>query len=352
MTALLTGVCNFAFTKDSGIVTSNCDGCIRFWNVAAGSAVELGPKVGTYAFAPLTRDVQVASEVGQLFIPGGNGTNARAQVVDLTTSQPAFGKRTITAASLLVAGRTLAALPYGAKQFVRFAFRNDSWMEEDSFGEPNNHSEFGLSEDGRLLVSATDSELVGWDLSLRPAVPEWRTRIEVAGLGRPLRCPFQLSLDARWLAVRCLREGKPGLRFFDLGSVPPVAAGWIPDGGIRAYAFCPHTHTVLYANNSRIRFVDVSGPVVTQLFSQPMDDPVRWLAFHPSSRMFAVCTDNGRVELRRTSNGELVKAWKFPALVGWVGFATDGRHLFTHNSNSTVYVLRMTDLDGIPPSAQ
>ena len=68
------------------------------------------------------------------------------------------------------------------------------------------------------------------------------------------------------------------------------------------------------------------------------------LAYSPDGRHLACGTAFG-VVIFDTKTWKPVWRWKdAPGIVRWVEFADDGRHLFTHNANGTVYVLRLKDL--------
>ena len=68
------------------------------------------------------------------------------------------------------------------------------------------------------------------------------------------------------------------------------------------------------------------------------------LAYNPDGRHLACGIPTG-VAIIDTKTWKPVWRWKdAPGVVSWVEFADDGRHLFTHNANGTVYVLRLKDL--------
>jgi WD40 repeat protein len=194
-------------------------------------------------------------------------------------------------------------------------------------------------------VTGTSSELLGWDLSVTPAASIWRVPMKLPPTGNGY-CPFQLTADKQLLAVRSAQGTKSGIQLFDLTAIPPTPLAWMPQENITTYALSHDGRYLAYGGNFGLKLAQPARSLLTQLYAKQIKgDVVRWPAFHPSGGFLALCNDNGRVEVRRTVDGEVVLGWTFPGLVGWVEFADDGRHLFTHNSNGTVYVLRLNDLD-------
>jgi hypothetical protein len=65
--------------------------------------------------------------------------------------------------------------------------------------------------------------------------------------------------------------------------------------------------------------------------------------FNQDSKQVVMTTDLGVVEVRDLVSEAIVFRWKLPGLVNKALFADDNRHLFLHNSNATIYVLRLPE---------
>ena len=51
------------------------------------------------------------------------------------------------------------------------------------------------------------------------------------------------------------------------------------------------------------------------------------------------------------STGRKLREWTFPGDVRWAAYAPDGRHMFTANSNGTIYALRLAGPPARPPQS-
>ena len=70
---------------------------------------------------------------------------------------------------------------------------------------------------------------------------------------------------------------------------------------------------------------------------------ILWLAFSPDGRHLAYGSERG-VGVLKVPSLETVWERNLLGRVDWVEWASDSRHLITHNGNKTIYVLRLNQL--------
>ncbi len=115
---------------------------------------------------------------------------------------------------------------------------------------------------------------------------------------------------------------------------PTTAASFTPDG-----------KRLIAVGSGRARVYDLTGRTVTDAPVQPNFNTASWVSVTPDSRV-AFFTTAGTIRAIDLATGTDVWQTTLPGPVHWLRVAPDGRHLFTHNANGTVYVLRLPDLSG------
>lgn len=93
-------------------------------------------------------------------------------------------------------------------------------------------------------------------------------------------------------------------------------------------------------NGGQLFLYDLGGakPVKVERFG---DLHVTGATFSPDAKLIYTCTVIGELRAHEIATGKEVWKSKLPGLACWMQVAKDGRHLFTHNANGTVYVLRL-----------
>jgi WD40 repeat protein len=72
---------------------------------------------------------------------------------------------------------------------------------------------------------------------------------------------------------------------------------------------------------------------------------VKALAFSPDGKLLASSGQDKRVRLLDVAKGDVVRAWHFVDEARSLAFSSDGRHLVVGNSDGTLYVLRLEEID-------
>ncbi len=157
------------------------------------------------------------------------------------------------------------------------------------------------------------------------------------------RLQLWLAPSKQLLAVHGEWAGVWSLRLFDLRGGQPKFVATLPQPNVYSVAFSPDSRYLAFGGAFLLKLFDLSAAQPKEVFSDPQGGAL-WVAFHPSGK-WLVSAGGGRVCIRSVPDGKVVKEWTFPGDVGWAEFAHDGRHLFTHNANGTVYVLRLPDLE-------
>jgi WD40 repeat protein len=94
-----------------------------------------------------------------------------------------------------------------------------------------------------------------------------------------------------------------------------------------------------------VRVFDLTGSVVKErLLMQRHRGAVRALVYLPGGKALASADEAGLVVLWDAVTGETLWDWQLPGAVSALAAAPDGRHLALGNSNTTVYILRLSGL--------
>lgn len=211
-------------------------------------------------------------------------------------------------------------------------------------GEPRKADEFRKFEhfisslwrpDGKTLVASSHSGLLlllEWDgdkLKVRNSFP-----IAKAGFG------VALSPDAKTLATWGWESGA-GLRLWSLNGdgLQEKAKLELPTQ-LQGAALSSDGRTLAVCSTNRAKLYDFSGAIPREAAALETVD-VQSVCFSPDGKTLAGCGFAGELVFWDTTTGKKTREWRLPGLIHGAAFADDGRHLFTINSNGTVYVLRL-----------
>ncbi len=333
----------FAFTNDSKqVVTGDANGHVRFWDVSGEAMRELAPEfdAGTAFVSPYRggTTTQLASTAGQLLLQRYDSTvEAWGMAGSRFTPLAGEGARWPQSGRYRTRGSNTVTADEGEPWRLKLrTMRDGVWKVTGDLGTSRY---FSLSEDGQMLVSVAESELDIWDLAKNPPAEIWHGQ-----LGEPITHPnlqLWLAPSKQLLAVYGVWAGVQSLRLFDLRGGQPKFVATLPQPNVYSVAFSPDSRYLAYGGACPLKLIDLSTAQPKEVFAQ--NSSTSWVAFHPSGK-WLVSAGGGRVDVRSVPDGKVVKEWTFPGAVGWAEFAHDGRHLFTHNANGTIYVLRLPDL--------
>jgi WD40 repeat protein len=150
---------------------------------------------------------------------------------------------------------------------------------------------------------------------------------------------MRLSPDGRTLAWL---DGL-GVTLWDVTGKTPRRRAWL-HGQEQVYdvAFAPAGKTLLCATaQSGLAAWDVSGPESQRRSVPAVEAGATSVCFRPDGRQFAWADRRGEVVLWDLATSAAARRWRLPGIVDRVFMTADARHLLMHNSNGTVYVVRL-----------
>jgi WD40 repeat protein len=203
-----------------------------------------------------------------------------------------------------------------------------------------------FSPDGKVLYVADrmEKKIRIWDVTVDPPgeQPAFQLPLEIRGLTR-----LRFSPDSRLLvgvdsptATVYLWDTTDGLR--ERAKITRSTIVWDA-------ALSPDGRSLVCTNLGEVAVYDISGPApaLRQTFNAR---GASWGTELPS----AIFIDGehlvlashstgipGRVVVVNASTGAELRRWDLPGPVEYLTATKDGRHLFLHNSNGTIYVLRL-----------
>jgi WD40 repeat protein len=356
---------SFAFSPDGNtLVVANIRGLVRWWNLSGTVPKELSPFAPGTAIEHEYNCPRFAARGGELLL---NRFDQRYQLWDLTGARPRPSPK---------AGITFTAWPGSAsagpknqwiirlwdgteKEPLQLVGVQDGRWERigPRFGENRLFSRaIEVRSDGREMVSLTGAiekgqwksfRMEGWDLAACPPQQRWNLPI-----------PNKENTTVFWsgggsllaaLVWRAKEEGPVDLKLWRWGESKPTEAMTIPVGiSPRSYriALSPDGRYLAHLKEKETEIVvtDVTGPGPREVTTISPGSSVLSLAFGPEGRLAwsgmygaGVWDIVGRKPLW---------TWKTaPGAVHTVQFSPDGRHLFTHNANHTVYVIRLSGME-------
>jgi len=194
--------------------------------------------------------------------------------------------------------------------------------------------------DGKTLaIACQDGTIRLYDLSSGKPVPRGEPLLTATAANEQV---VGLALDAQGKNLAARFANRNG-RLWDLtGPKPRARELRYPQIGITALDFAPDAATLAVGTTAGIRLWDMTPEPKERgelAFLVP-SGPVQALAFAPGGRTLAA-SYAGRLVLWDVGGLKATREWEFPGGVNGLAFAPDGRHLFTANSNGTVYVLRL-----------
>jgi WD40 repeat protein len=344
-----------AFGKNGNrAVVGNTEGFVRFWDLSGAEPKEPSPFDPNTAFvaSPYRLDQYLDSRGGRLMLERYDAPN-RYQLWDLSGARPvpAPGPGTFLDGKPVIwtvaGGRWLAEGWDWSFQFFELA--DGKWR---AAGEPFGKVRSAVTLSARPAVIAVvdqdgPARLESWDLAGEKPNRLWsaEARDFVNASGWWL---FQCSADGRWIATpRRVKDGRVELVLWRNAGAKPEVYATLPIKnalGLYRNCFSPDGRYLAHtATPDEVGLVDLTGkePRETSRF---VTGDISSLAFHPDSKKLAWGSVLGAGVLDVTT-GKPLWNWGAPGEVSRVEFAHDGRHLFLHNANKTVYVLRFADPD-------
>jgi serine/threonine protein kinase/WD40 repeat protein len=337
-----------AFSADgSRAVVGSGSGFVRFWDLSGDKPKELPQPLD-----PSTMVVGTAldSRGGRALVrrPGN-----QYQLWDFTGPRPTPAPAPDV---LLGSDRHMNSVAGGrwlesgwSRPFQFMELAEGKWRAAgEPFGQGNWHSL--LSERPTLVAMAGDAppfRLESWDLAARPN-RVWSVDLPdlVTENGHNL---FAGSGDGRCISTpRKAKDGSLELVLWRGDGGKPREYAAIPvktDPGQYRSAFSPDGRFLFHNADAAhmLSVVDLSGREPRDLGRYEVGG-ILSLSPHPDGKKVAWST-YGRVGVMDAATGQTLWKWDAPG-EAWVELAHDGRHLFVHNGNKTLYVLRLTNLNG------
>ena len=184
-----------------------------------------------------------------------------------------------------------------------------------------------------------------WNISQPPS-----TAKQLQGIQWPEQVEgIAVSANGKWVALSNTQQYQTEL--WDVSGTTAIRRLAIPFP-CKTLRFSPDSERLVGFGYVAPFLYDVSGAEPQQLL-----DPLGWsdrnydAAFTPDSRRLIMAGLAGTVETWDLVNGCKVGEIRLPGIVRQVKVADDGRHIFTFNSNGTIYVLRVPDLMTRPAPA-
>jgi WD40 repeat protein len=355
------GPSRVAFSRDgNSAVVGNCHGFIRFWDLSGAEPKELSPLDRAKAHrAPtwLARP-QISPRANRLmsatFDPPKEGT-ARFQLWDFAGPLPRQepgpdAPLDLRSGTLFpLAGDRWLQIPPHESLPSRFEVRDQRWQ---SVGEPFGRIGHGaVSGDGKWMMQLSGAnlgelKLDGWDVSGEP-VQKWSLPFPMKGNAGNWR------MDSSWQGTSfAVFHGDEGgeLALFRNTGAKPEQTGTIPiktpGGGYRA-ALSPDGRTLAHLRdtfNGDIVLEDISTGKPREILRSGEQSGLgylTWVSFSPDGRHLAYASYSS-IGVLDAKTLKPVYQWETtPGVTNWIDWAADGRHLLMHNSNQTIYVLRL-----------
>ncbi len=383
-----------AFSEDGTLlIVNNEAGFVRFWELTGDAAREAAPFDPATAFGRFSRRDQqnpIVMNRSELLLERLDPPDAaRFQLWDLAGSRPApsagettfldlespdrpsirrppglaagdaklldFGPDDLDA-ELQRAGPDAVAVISKKGKVGWHGFTNPGWTEGHNL-TGTDATIAQISPDCRLLL--TDSRKPGVlsvrDLLSQDHAAHWTVDLPEPK-GRDLEWNRFIISDNRRVLAAIRQEGEYGLRQLlvmnDFLTQPSLALELsIPRGEFRSQpnhvALSPDGKVVVH-NLDRVDRLTITDLVLkgNRQEGKTMGiehGDLRWLAFSPDGMHLAYAAANwtGVLEL---STLKTVWKWMPPSPSHWVDWAPDGRHLYIHNGNHTIYVVRLNAL--------
>ena len=360
------GFGSIAFSADSAkVILGNHNGLVRFWDLSGSEPKELLPFEPATAF-PIPdwiRSTMLDGRQGRILLPRYDvqpGKWNRYQYWDLAGTKPAplavIDPSNHGPMFALGQDRFVQLAPMYNQIAQRHQFKNQSFEPlGEPFGSPN---AFGnVSPDGRTMIvyapADEPKQLEGWDVSSDTPKQLWtQPPKDQTLLGGSAGCKVWFSADNRWFATQA--KGEKDGQFWKLvlwrntGAKPEVHATLPIEWQVLLYraAFSADGRYLAHtpARPEEIVLLDLSGKEPREVARYRDNTKVAGdhanLVFHPDGKTLAVGGGRGVCVLDVTTMKPLWD-WQSPGPIWWLDWAADGRHLVTHNTNSTVYVLRV-----------
>jgi serine/threonine protein kinase len=335
----------FAVSPDCRTLITNQFGAVLFFDLSGAKPKELHPFTNTVQPArPSWRDVFVSPARGLLavstFRTGARDYTQSARFWDLTGTAPKPWPNEADSftgpAGAYVHGYSAAgtsALVYQREKSALGLARVTATGIEPP-GEPAVNLLRPSTDNGFCLVAGAPPKL--WHLD------------EPSDKAKPL--PDLDTNDLKHFAVRDDRAlvttvNGNRLTLWNVTGEKPVAI-FSPTEPTTAAFFTPDGKRLIAVGRGRARAYDLTGRTVTKAPVQPTF-AATWATVTPDSRVAVFTTFAGAGGIRAVDLNTGADVWQtaLPGPAYWVRMAPDNRHLFTHNANGSVYVLRL-DLTG------
>jgi serine/threonine protein kinase/WD40 repeat protein len=364
----LSGDNSAVFSADGTRAVSVSDrGFVRFFDLKGPEPKELSPLDHSTAFrAPHFQDRFLDSPKGRLTLPRYDG---QSQVWALAGAQPVpfpnanalfpFWQARPVARDRWVAGGIGTPC-----QLFALGEKGAELLSEAAPASDNAH----VSPDGTMLVRTLSNplRLEAHDLSGATPVAKWVLESkEHSPPSDPNHRQVHVSADNRWLAYTT-DPNTLALALWRTSGAKPEFYARIPVshwGQSYRAAFSPDGKLLAHpsADTGSIVIEDLTGRAPREV-NRLTGGPPRpndwnlehgWLAFHPDGKKLVAASRHIGVRVVDALAGTVLWQWDPPAGAGihWAEWAHDGRHLFVHLSNNTIYVLRLSDLSGAKAGA-
>jgi serine/threonine protein kinase/WD40 repeat protein len=332
----------FAFSPDGNTVVGGDGPFIRFFDVSGEKPTELDPLVN-----PLAPSSPHNPEYAPLLAPGKGllaGVAYReggvlGQMRDLTGTKPRPwpNEQAADRGTPPLHGVT----PDGTRAVVdgtRLAKWTPNGFEVDAEPLADTYFRPFWTENGFTLSQSKPPKL--WNLADPPQKARELPGIEV----KEAQTCFAARADGALVVLRGSLPNDSQLEFWNLTGEKPRRVAALT-GFRRNVHISPDGRWLVITQGHQYvaEVYDLSGKQPKR--SASFDDKFRadWATFSPDARFVYVGGDKRDLAGYELATGEKVWSAKLPGASSWLQMAPDGRHLFTHNANGTIYVLRLPD---------